>query len=396
MIMKTVSRFICVLVAIVMALSFSAETFAVVISTSDGVPQVVKRFMLENFAPTLELMLDDENKGMGMQNFIILNPVSFNVIENIDEKSDLSVIHFPVAKHSSGEVCFIYDVITDGDNCWATIGEDFAPLLNAVIAENSTDVLLVQEDFALYAVTSNSTLCQTNMGVNRVSFESSEELIASVGFDNMHVSRLGINNEFSDIAEKSFSKRQQGEVNGCITALRGKKRLENYPIVPQGSYDLCWAAAIATMVMYEMPDRYNQLTAKEVADDNGMEYKGANIYDCLNVVKHYFKEPYYDPSLRYSVLTPEEIKTIIDNDDPAFCEASRPVGSGIYAYHAVAMMGYEYTSEVTAIEIVDSQYLERSKFCTYDSTGNWTFYGTKFTYGDIIYTWISAITIDAY
>lgn len=106
--------------------------------------------------------------------------------------------------------------------------------------------------------------------------------------------------------------------------------------------------------------------------------------------------PYYSPYIISRCLTPDEIKTVIDNDDPAFICASRRVSEFYFAYHAAAMMGYEFADDVTAIEIVDPTYTSRSKFCTFDSTNNWTFYGTKITYGDIIYTWIQTIALNAY
>lgn len=288
-------------------------------------------------------------------------------------------------------------MITNGESIWATIGVDFAPLLNEAYLSGADTVTLIQDDSILYATFDTQIIQQQNDNIFNLT--DSQDTRSTITFNNkdFKVSPLKSDTTCNQLTSMSINNsKKETTTRGVITTLRGKKSLPNYPIVEQGNYDLCWAAAIASMARYEMPTTYSRLSAKDVADDNDHDYTSADISFCLKSIKYYFQAPYYYPYIISRCLTPDEIKTVIDNDDPAFICASRRVSEFEFAYHAVAMMGYEFADDVTAIEIVDSTYTSRSKFCTFDSTNNWTFYSTKITYGDIIYTWIQTIALNAY
>ncbi len=141
------------------------------------------------------------------------------------------------------------------------------------------------------------------------------------------------------------------------------------------------------MVRFEKPTVYGNLTAKDVADYMEIGYdEGGTNSESKEALEHYLGSPYV-PTIKSSVLTQEQIKTAIDNVDPAYMQCRRPNGFLRYKYHAVAMIGYDFTSSYTRIEIMDPAY-ECFKYCSMNSDGDWTF-----AFGSYTYTWIKTIRL---
>ena len=175
------------------------------------------------------------------------------------------------------------------------------------------------------------------------------------------------------------------------TGIVGTRYLTNYPIVGQyvngTQRGLCWAATIASMLRFEKPNLYGTITAQDIADYMGIGYDdGATLGEAKDALEHYLPSNYV-PTSYSRTLTPQEIKTVIDNIDPAYMYCRRPNGFLSYKYHATALMGYNFTSTCTRVKIMDPAY-ETLKWCTMDSDGDWTF-----AFGSYTYTWKKTIRL---
>ncbi len=80
------------------------------------------------------------------------------------------------------------------------------------------------------------------------------------------------------------------------------------------------------LFVFEKPSQYGNLTAKNVADYMGIGYDdGGTNSEAKEALEHYLGSPYV-PTIKNAILTQEQIKTAIDNIDPAFMQCRRPNG----------------------------------------------------------------------
>ena len=166
--MKQVKHILCILLAIVMSLGFTTQVFAADIGTSTTTKNDVKEIISENFGYMLDSVLNRAEiyglQAKNFGNFEILNPVTFNTLdEEIDEST--MILHFPIAD-GTGNICLIYDVIFTEDGYSATIGADFAPLLNSIYQEDITSVVLIQDEHSFYRVQQASVVRSAILGLD--------------------------------------------------------------------------------------------------------------------------------------------------------------------------------------------------------------------------------------
>lgn len=392
--MKQVKHILCVLLVIVMSLGFTTQVFATDIGVSAAAKNDVKKIISENFGHMLDSVLNRAEiyglQAKSLDNFEILNPVTFNTLREENDEST-AILHFPIAD-GAGNICLIYDVIFTEHGYSATIGADFAPLLNSIYQEDITSIVLIQDEHSFYAIgDSVGYLQQGNTVVNMKKSDYEKLLVRDVELSTMHSSSLTVNTTFTTLGKTSYDTCVASRAETKSSAVTGTKSLQNYPIVDQKidgeQYGMCWAATVASIVRFEEPALYGNLTAKDVADYMGIGYdEGGTNAESKRALAHYLDSPYV-PTLKNDVLTQAQIKTAIDNIDPAYMQCRRPDGLLKYKYHAVALMGYDFTSNCTRIEIMDPAY-ECFKYCTMGSNGNWTF-----AFGSYTYTWIKTIRL---
>ena len=389
--MKMTKKIVALLLVILLAFGFAPQVFA--LSIVDTVPTDLTEIISENFGYMLDSVLRDaEVYGVSAQDFesfSILNPVTFNSMDDEGSDSD-TIFHFPVAD-KNGKICLIYDIILTENGYTATIGPDFAPLLNSAYENGTTELLLVQDEYTFYAVDDFAGYYQLGNEIADMSDSDYERLtVSTLSEDAMTVSSLTINDVYSLAAEDAYDLCVEGKADLYSTAVTGTKILSNYPIVNQNvdgkQYGLCWAATVASMVRFEKPTLYPDLTAQDVADYMGIGYDdGGTNSESKQALEHYLSGSYV-PTIT-GVLTQAQIQTVINNIDPAYLQCRRPDGFLSYKYHAVAMFGYDFTSDYTRIQIMDPAY-ECYKWCTMDSSENWTF-----AFGSYTYTWIKTIRL---
>lgn len=117
------------------------------------------------------------------------------------------------------------------------------------------------------------------------------------------------------------------------------------------------------------------MTAQQVCNRMGIGYNaGGTLENARAALASYLSSPYV-PTIVNSTLSYSNIMTVIDNVDPAYMSCKNG-DSG----HAVALVGYNFTSSKKEIRIMDPAY-ECIKICTHSGL-KWTF-----PFGKEKYTW---------
>lgn len=195
-------------------------------------------------------------------------------------------------------------------------------------------------------------------------------------------------NNTSNIEETSAAEENNLQ---SVARASGTAYLSNYPIVNQKigntQYGLCWAATVASMCRFEKPSSYGSLTAQNVADYMGIGYDDGGTNDeARDALSHYLGSP-YSPKIT-GVLSDDDIKTVIDNIDPAYMQNKRKTGfwPWNYDYHAVALTGYSFTTNGSTIQIMDPAY-EMFKTAT-KSGSTWSF-----SFGETTFSWTKTVRL---
>lgn len=383
-------------VALVFTLSLSATAFAAESTSTENT--VAEAEITENFGNLLASVMErSERYGIDNSDFSsfgVLQPINIvDLAEDTTVATANDVIHLPIVD-DAGNIVLVFDIITTDNGVTCTLGADFAILLNTVKQNGGTTVSLYQDGYSIYAVTDIGIFVQNGQNVNLADEQQASmfgSIPVAVDAETSAYNLYSVNNEYTQLASTALNIAMENEgVAPAETAITGSESLDNYPIVGQyvgdTQYGLCWAATVASIVRFEKPSTYGTLTAQNVADYMEIGYDdGGTNSESKEALAHYLGSS-YSPTVKSSVLTQSAIKTLIDGTDPAYMQCKRPNGILSYKYHAVALIGYNFTSSSTQIEIMDPAY-ECYKDCTY-SDGDWTF-----AFGSYTYTWIKTITI---
>lgn len=158
--------------------------------------------------------------------------------------------------------------------------------------------------------------------------------------------------------------------------------LSSYPTYYQGSAPLCWAGTIASMVAYEFPSTYGNITISNVCAVTGT-YTAATWSVVMSTMNYYFTSPYVPTKLDYC-LSFSALTSVIYNNDPALVGGVRTSGSGA---HHVALMGYWIYYNARAIEFMNPA-TGSIEVGSYSSTT--PFY---FTSGGVQYVWDKTVRL---
>lgn len=112
-----------------------------------------------------------------------------------------------------------------------------------------------------------------------------------------------------------------------------------------------WAAVLASMIAYERPTVYPNITAKQIMDYMGVGYNTyLPVTSIPNVLYSYLPSPYL-PTMVYSPLTFDQIRTVINNNDPAYMNCFALSGG---KNSAASLIGYKNISGGLTICVGDS------------------------------------------
>lgn len=351
----------------------------------------------------------------------LLSPVRFVTNETSENElaseGELYALHFPMI-NTKGKIFAIYTIIKTDNHVNATMGVDFAVLLERLKNEGVKNTVLVQNENGIIALTENGRTVSLNGNESSIDQAtlSLKENFANYPYVSLNLEV--INEEYSDKAEIAVNKfslkkvetnfiegnRKNNEADitetsaateenstRSIVKASGSATLANYPIVDQKigntQYGLCWAATVASMCRFEKPLSYASLTAQNVADYMGVGYNdGGTNNEAKEALSHYLGAP-YSPTIT-GVLSDGDIKTVIDNVDPAYTQNKRKTGFWPWSfdYHAVALIGYSFTSSGSTIQIMDPAY-ETIKTAT-KSGSTWSF-----SFGDTTFSWTKTIRL---
>lgn len=393
-------RISAIALTLVLTFSLSATAFAADNISTGNMANNTAVEISENFGNLMNSVMErSERYGIANSDFAdfeMLQPINIiDISENAESvATSHSIVHLPIVD-DAGRIVLVFDIITTENGVTCTLGKDFAPLLNAVKQDGGNTVVLLQDGYSIYAVADNGIYVQKGQRISDVSEQQANILAnipAVVQSEATTYSLNSVNTEYTQLAADSLTMAtESSSVSPAETAITGSYSIsDDYPIVGQyvgeDQYGLCWAATVASIVRFEKPYTYGTLTAQNVADYMEIGYDdGGTNSDAKEALAHYLGSS-YSPTVKNSVLSQADIKSLLDGNDPAYLQCRRPDGFLSYKYHAVAMYGYNFTSTSTQIEIMDPAY-ECYKDCTY-SSGDWTF-----AFGSYTYTWIKTVRI---
>lgn len=388
-------KILSLLLSIMIIFGISIETYAY--EKNDNMENNVTFAIEDNFGSlALEIINNAEVYEVGgtdFSNIEILNEVDIN---NINTQSSYSVnqtednyevTNLPVV--IDGKIELILSLMKTDEGYNATLGRDFAPLLNEVQLNGDNDVSIIQDGFTLYAITPNKTYKQvgstviditeeneTFYNINGAMFSTNE--ISSADYNTTDL--CDINDSYTQAALESLTvEKENNNIQPYSNPVSptGTKYLSNYPIVHQriGStqYGMCWAATVASIVRFE--GKSSTLTAQQVCNRMGIGYDdGGTLENARAALAIYLSSPYV-PTVVNSTLSYSNIMTVINNVDPAYMSCKNG-DSG----HAVALVGYNFTTTKKEIRIMDPAY-ECFKTCTH------SLFKCTFPFGSDTYTW---------
>ena len=352
----------------------------------------------------LELYNLDHEEKLTAESVTILKPVEFYLKDEESLEEGL-ILHLPVMDDTNSIRC-IFDIIFSDDGYCATIGTDFAPLLNEAFHHFGGNIVLLQDEYELYAVADVGCLRQCGRQVEVLGKEDEKALrkAFSTALSSQMISTSSdkptesssrsifeVHSAYTEIARESL---QAVALRDLLqeTAVIGTKQLKNYPITNQRingkECGCCWAATIASILQFEKPSLYGSITAKKICDDMGVGYdEGVTNRKAKKTLAHYLPSNYV-PTTYSRALTKQEIKTVIDNVDPAYLGCTRRYGFLNLGKrgHAVALFGYCFTTSEIKVNIMDPAY-EEKKWCTLKDR-EWTF-----AFGKYSYTWTETIRL---
>lgn len=299
---------------------------------------------------------------------------SFTIVNREGEAAEKveDILHFPVI--SDGEIIALLTLIKFDGMISCSIGEDFAPELSEYLSNTPSDAALFSENGSIYAVSTDSKIS----GI----FRNGETFSAMCRSTADHVSYEDINWEDNVVSAVGLTEETYRFPNAVSSrAASSYKYLTNFPIVFQGSLPICWAAATAAIIIFEMPEVGN-LYATTVCDKIGHPYTGGTKDDVIKAMKAYFPSTHLPTAYNYA-MSPNDVQVIINNIDPAYMTSFNVNGSG---RHGTALCGYAWYGSTFQIRLMDSAY-ECFKFFTY-TNGIY-----RFPFGNTQYQWDGTVRI---
>ncbi len=294
---------------------------------------------------------------------------TFSIAELNEEneyESVSDVVYIPLI--SSGDIIAIFTIIKENGRFNCTAGIDFAEQLDLIMKSSNGNVALVSENMDIIAVDSSST--------SRIVFDAPSESVAFASKNKRTYSDACRSN--NTITANEMYSEQYTLPSATLPATREYNFLD-YPIVFQGNYSICWAAVAASMIMYEMPSQYPELYATTVCNTIGHSYTMGQPEDVIDILEAYLPS-IYAPTTIYAPLTQNEVKAVIQNNDPA-CMFALPDHHMIEG-HCTALCGYRIVGSTFEVRYMCPM-LETIKLMTYDSVN-----GCQYQIGSFTFYWV--------
>lgn len=316
---------------------------------------------LKTVPEDLGLTLSDVEDAYVGQSFSIAN-----VTAEGDYEAAYNILYLPVI--SNNEVIAVASVHKDSDGFSCSIGKKFAEQLEVVIKSTNGNFALVADEMDIIAVdTANNT----------------EFIVDYVNNDTVDTYIYEDVCDYNNVINAAYIYNKSYDLPVATPPMtRAYNYFNSYPIVYQGNYNICWAAVVASMVMYELPSQYSELYATHVCNKIGHSYTAGSVSDVMNALEAYLPSS-YNIAFVSRALTKNEVISEIDSNDPA---AIFLTTSNATMGHVVAMCGYRSTSSSFQVRYMDP-YFQEFEFAYYESSG------FDFVFGTTSYTWVYTVKI---
>ena len=373
-------RAVASLLSATMCISFATFNMSIVANAEDSSSTVSNdntistsdiMYAKTNLFPALEADLIYTPEALGftsdnVQSISLGDAFTINTYDGGNFNDINDIMYFPII--SDNNILALLTLTKYNGELSASIGKDFADELSDYLDDNDDTVALFSYEQDIFGIDSSS-----NVEVVFDSPDNNESRQPSM--DNILYADVVTSSNVLSV-ETLYESTTDIDISG-IEPTRSYNYLIYYPIVYQGNYGICWAATVAAMVIYEV-SYINNLTATQVCDAIGHGYNGGTKDDIIEALEYYLPSIYLPMYYPY-VMSQYDIKTIINNDDPA-CMLCHDINNSNNR-HAVSLCGYSEWDGGFQIRIMDSAY-QCFKFSTYSSAN-----GYLFPFGNTQYKW---------
>lgn len=365
MTLKKIISLIMATVIILSAFSVCANATSTVISSQD-IETLMSGELRELFV-TLKtvpgdfgLSLNDVQNAYIGQSFSIADYISNGTCEAIN-----NIIYLPIINNN--KIIALATITKSEENFSCSLGKKFASQLEEILKSSDSEIALVCDEMDIIAVSSEGEIdyiidYPDNNNTETFCFNESCRSNNVIDPDTIYTMSY-----------------QLPTVSPQVS--RAYNYFSSYPIVYQGSYNICWAAVVASMVMFKLPSQYPELYATAVCNKIGHSYTAGTVNDVISALRAYLTS--YTPTRVSRALTQSEIKAEIDSGDPS-CIFLTATGASMG--HCVALCGYRSTSSTFQVRYMDPYYQE-FEFAAYSSSG------FVFTFGSNTYSWVETVKI---
>lgn len=297
------------------------------------------------------------------------------VIYSAAEKgSQDKIYYFPVIEND--KIKMILSVIDDNGNYTSELQEGIANELNNINYQEDNNHIFYSDDKKIYVQSDDD--CDVLASVDGNFDSNNANNKNAENFENksyeQKIEEITNNYAKETPTTSNSSSNEIFGANGFSTKAWNITQLNvNKCTVPQGNYNLCWAASVATTAKYRNLKKYPMLTAKQVANKMKISYnRGGTLTDMRNALSKYSVNNY---STSNKQLSFGKLQYNILSQYPVIMGCSSAVGG-----HAVTAIGYSTFGGVNLVTFYNSG-TNRCSSVVYNSKG------TKFSYAGYTFVW---------
>lgn len=253
--------------------------------------------------------------------------IPFIIIE-WNKSTQAEIYYFPI--YNNDKVIAVLSVLNTSDGYTASIDSNLVDFLNNIDYPkiDKKDIMMFYRiDNELYTEDSIPSLYSSEFTINTLSAHSnisnrfiSADISYSISLDNPEIDVDNYTSSFSENTTKAK-----------VCSLYNKKG--------QGSYGMCWAASMSTIVNYLSG---LNVQPKLMCDNMLIGYdSGATIGQARTAMTHYYTNAY--SVIRYSTVSADKIQQNINNKKPMYLSSVDTQNSN--SGHAVVLYGYRIVSD---------------------------------------------------
>ncbi len=333
---------------------------------TDKIPKDATQFVLQNYKDVIDVVKEHINQfnieADSLNDIRLGKPY---IIYNLDNEKQDEIYYYPVLKGDT--VVLVINVMGTTDGWTLSASEDMTSELSN-INYSTEDYLFYQSD-------------------NNIIAENTSKSEKMTGKDNQacrDFEAIDYSKKIELVSKRmdNLIKTDAPQIDSNVEHLeKGNLTLSNPQ--GQGSYGMCWAASVATIVNFVFASTNSNVTAKDVCAKEGIGWNdGATIQQKRQALYDY--KIWYN-SLAYRQCTWSEVTTAITNHTPIAVSSATSDSS---SWHAVTVYGYSMPSTTSYITLWNSGINNGAggtQVVEYSSTGS------HFAYNNTTYYWVYSL-----